>query len=1043
MATVNPDDLFAVNRNDITYSVEQQNLMASLESTDYLAVNRNDVTYKITGQELLESVVDPLELTKPVLSVPVYIEEEVTVTATAIGGKQPYVYTYQWQISESDSGLNASDLPAETSETYTPTREQYTKYLACKVTVTDGLGTVVSDISDRELIDVDIQINRPTIISPADGAGMADSSYYPMTSAITGVETIDGTWQLIDPLPAWFNTYSWTDIAYGSPDGFVVVGDGLNGTAAVSAAGDETWALAEPTSSKGAWRAVEHGNGRYVAIGSGNYGSMWSITGINWTRTEPDNSNGGPAGTVNAWKALAFGNGYFVAVAGDSPDIMYSSNGMNWTRVPDPSYGLSVNERNSRWQGCTYGVGSDGVGRFVAVGILYDKRAMYSEDDGASWTLVEVPQRSWYDVAYGNGIFTAVSLDPGVIMYSYDGIEWTESNTGVNHDFSSVVFANGKFMAAGNTAATMSSVNGITWVAGPSAVGPTNYWYNIAYGNDKYIATSSVSLMTSTNGLGLVENKLTFADSATYDADTGEAKSTPISKTFTSGQGVTGELAGFGTANGTLMEDAVDNTMLVLPEDTVGSPFVSGMKVKNNSLITDATPDPALTMIGSEFMTTPSSDTGSPLLVHTATDWQVTLIADTGFTSPVASELSTTSLESWEPEGLEGSTEYRARIKYLSTDTQSEWSPEITFKTAPGDEINDIVAVPGYLYHYKNQSPVQDQFTCPELIVNWAVGPQVAALGESGLIYAGGDPAAAGGALTLSTQMNNMMSAEPAMDIWVQYGGSPTDVSTCAIGKNQKFYSIFDGGLNPDQGTTKFKRFHKLGGVTNGVILETTDSRLFYWNVGKLGNHVGVLSELNEVDFAFPDGATFKSVCGVVGNYDASGVLWLSDQGEIYYSNGDTGNIDKLKGLGVMEASETDLVSNLDLKKITHGTWPNMQNVVAMGTFNSSYDRYGGAWFRTATDELWVISGRLSPTGADTTTGPIKISDNALSGVMSSYQNTEKAYFYIDREGFAHDASQSFSPVKNTSAGAIFGPQGSGYGSHNTASTYNFVIVPA
>jgi len=60
MATVNPDDLFAVNRNDITYSVEQQILMASLENTDLLAVNRADITYKITGQEFIESVLDPL-----------------------------------------------------------------------------------------------------------------------------------------------------------------------------------------------------------------------------------------------------------------------------------------------------------------------------------------------------------------------------------------------------------------------------------------------------------------------------------------------------------------------------------------------------------------------------------------------------------------------------------------------------------------------------------------------------------------------------------------------------------------------------------------------------------------------------------------------------------------------------------------------------------------------------------------------------------------------------------------------------------------------
>ncbi len=96
MATVNPDDLFAVNRNDITYSVEQENLMAALENTDYLAVNRDDVTYKITGQEFIESVLDPLEL-NPVVSATDDSNKVWTATCVpnAFGGKQPYTLTYQ------------------------------------------------------------------------------------------------------------------------------------------------------------------------------------------------------------------------------------------------------------------------------------------------------------------------------------------------------------------------------------------------------------------------------------------------------------------------------------------------------------------------------------------------------------------------------------------------------------------------------------------------------------------------------------------------------------------------------------------------------------------------------------------------------------------------------------------------------------------------------------------------------------------------------------------------------------------------------------
>ena len=67
MATVNPDDLFAVNRDDTVYSVEQQNLMASLENTDYLAVNRDDVPYNVPGQEFLTSIIVP---TTPFQNIP-------------------------------------------------------------------------------------------------------------------------------------------------------------------------------------------------------------------------------------------------------------------------------------------------------------------------------------------------------------------------------------------------------------------------------------------------------------------------------------------------------------------------------------------------------------------------------------------------------------------------------------------------------------------------------------------------------------------------------------------------------------------------------------------------------------------------------------------------------------------------------------------------------------------------------------------------------------------------------------------------------------
>ena len=72
-----------------------------------------------------------------------------------------------------------------------------------------------------------------------------------------------------------------------------------------------------------------------------------------------------------------------------------------------------------------------------------------------------------------------------------------------------------------------------------------------------------------------------------------------------------------------------------------------------------------------------------------------------------------------------------------------------------------------------------------------------------------------------------------------------------------------------------------------------------------------------------------------------------------------------------------------------------------------------------------------------------KVLDNAVGGAMTTYDNNLKEWFAVDGDGFAHDASDSITLTKNTVAGAIFGPQGSGYASHNYSSTENFVIVPA
>ena len=171
MATVNPDDLFAVNRDNITYYVEQQNLMASLKSTDYLALNRDNVTYKITGGEFIESITDPLALSPRVTPEVPPIGELLTVDPNASGGKLPYIYSYQWKYKTTELGA-VVDFVGETGTTYLTTVSNEGYYIACEVTVTDSLGTTVTELSNfTEPVFEPTAVLKPSIIAPSDGAG--------------------------------------------------------------------------------------------------------------------------------------------------------------------------------------------------------------------------------------------------------------------------------------------------------------------------------------------------------------------------------------------------------------------------------------------------------------------------------------------------------------------------------------------------------------------------------------------------------------------------------------------------------------------------------------------------------------------------------------------------------------------------------------------------------------------------------------------------------------------------------------------------------
>jgi hypothetical protein len=118
----------------------------------------------------------------------------------------------------------------------------------------------------------------------------------------------------------------------------------------------------------------------------------------------------------------------------------------------------------------------------------------------------------WLSVAYGNGVWIAVSLDGTnrVMRSTNDGTSWTAVAAAEANSWLSVAYANGVWIAVANsgTNRVMRSTNdGTSWTA--VAAAEANLWQSVAYGNGVWIAVS-------TNGTNMVMR----ADLVSYNRNT-------------------------------------------------------------------------------------------------------------------------------------------------------------------------------------------------------------------------------------------------------------------------------------------------------------------------------------------------------------------------------------------------------------------------------------------------------------------------------------------------------------------------------------------
>ena len=291
----------------------------------------------------------------------------------------------------------------------------------------------------------------------------------------------------------------------GAPNTLKYSGDGLNWSNAVTGSPDSV-----------------------VSIFFNNK-NLWLLASFPFSEYSTDGSNWAPIPSVPSGSyPNGFGyNGNNLYVAACSADaqqntLLYSDNGLNWNVSDSGGFaattgvniytGFSVIYANGLW--VATGIGSDSLGSIK-----------YSTD-GKNWLPIHSggftvcipsnqPLIAWgYSVTYGNGLFIATGnsfTQNGSILYSGDGLNWSNANTGGFPVVDSlaggyaVAYGNGLFVAAGKgtgpTTSLLYSGDGSNWSNAASGGFNENLGQSVTYNNTLALWVAAGSASSEPNTL--------------------------------------------------------------------------------------------------------------------------------------------------------------------------------------------------------------------------------------------------------------------------------------------------------------------------------------------------------------------------------------------------------------------------------------------------------------------------------------------------------------------------------------------------------------
>jgi hypothetical protein len=228
---------------------------------------------------------------------------------------------------------------------------------------------------------------------------------------------------------------------------------------------------------------VAYGNGKFVAVSFRGV-TACSDDGLNWVEIKN-------APFETDWDSCAagitFGNGVFV-MSGNKGRLAYSSDGINWT-VIQPSFAFDKCTYHNDPNDCdgyhnTYISTIEFInGHFIASA---DVSKMAISYDGINWTEVNNPSFGVVEIAYGNGIYVAVSSSMTAI--SIDLINWSNNLISNYSQTYCITYGSNKFVIGGSNGKTFVSSDAVNWTEVYSPVFENKYSIKaIAYHNGMFV----------------------------------------------------------------------------------------------------------------------------------------------------------------------------------------------------------------------------------------------------------------------------------------------------------------------------------------------------------------------------------------------------------------------------------------------------------------------------------------------------------------------------------------------------------------------------